>query len=97
MSLLPSALRRVRTELSYYRALAADGATPAVSRWLLGLAIIYLVSPVDLIPDWIPVLGQLDDLLIVPLLVWMAVRCVPLEVRLRVREEVRAASAADEC
>ncbi|MBT8445669.1 MAG: DUF1232 domain-containing protein [Gammaproteobacteria bacterium] len=97
MSPLSSALGRVRAELAYYRALAADSATPALSRWLLGLAIVYLVSPLDLIPDWIPVLGQLDDLVIVPLLVWAAVRSVPADVRLRVRAQVSAASAAGEC
>ena len=97
MASLPAVARRVRDELSYYRALAADPETPAWSRWLLGVAVLYLVSPVDLIPDWIPLIGQLDDLVIVPLLLWAALRSIPLSVRQRVRDEIAVASAADEC
>jgi len=42
-------------------ALAADGRVPARTKVLLAAAAAYFISPVDLIPDWIPVLGQLDD------------------------------------
>ncbi len=54
------------------RRLAADPRTPRRARWLLvGLAI-YLVSPIDLIPDFIPVLGHADEVVLVPLaLRWM--------------------------
>ncbi len=54
--------------------------TPWLSRILLGAATAYFVSPIDLIPDVIPVLGQLDDLLIVPGLIYLAFRLVPAEV-----------------
>jgi uncharacterized membrane protein YkvA (DUF1232 family) len=46
---------------------------------LLGLAIGYAVSPIDLIPDFILILGHLDDLIIVPTLLFMAIRFVPEE------------------
>ena len=45
------------------------------------LSIIYLLSPVDLIPDFIPFFGYVDDIIIVPLLLNLAVRLLPLDVR----------------
>jgi len=74
-------IQRIKHELRYYRALLTHPRTPRLSRWLLGGALAYLVSPVDLIPDVIPVLGHLDDLLIVPGLVWAAVALIPRDVK----------------
>src|SRR6476619_4489613 len=51
--------------------------TPFTAKLLIGITIGYLLSPIDLIPDFIPVLGLLDDLLIVPLLIVLARRLVP--------------------
>lgn len=62
------------------RRLAADPRTPRRARWLLTALVIYLVNPIDLIPDFIPVLGQLDDVAIAALLLWLAWRAVPPEV-----------------
>jgi uncharacterized membrane protein YkvA (DUF1232 family) len=45
------------------------------------ISVIYLLSPIDIIPDFIPVLGYLDDLLIVPLLLNLAIRLLPPDVR----------------
>ncbi len=44
---------------------------------LIVIAVAYAVSPIDLIPDFIPVLGYLDDLLLLPLLISLAVRLIP--------------------
>lgn len=71
---------RFRNELKFYRLVLADKRTPWLSRMLLGAAIAYLLSPIDLIPDVIPVLGHLDDLIVIPLLVTIAVAMIPKEV-----------------
>jgi uncharacterized membrane protein YkvA (DUF1232 family) len=51
----------------------------------------YALSPVDLVPDFIPVLGHLDDLLVVPLLAWAGLALVPREVLRDAREAVKPA------
>jgi uncharacterized membrane protein YkvA (DUF1232 family) len=73
--------RAVRTRVRYYRALYRDPRTPLAARLLLWLAVGYTLMPFDLIPDFIPVIGHLDDLVIVPALVLLALRLVPEEVK----------------
>lgn len=60
---------------------------PLRAKWFAGLAVAYALSPIDLVPDFIPVLGCLDDLLLLPLLVWLAVRSIPPEVWDQCRRE----------
>jgi uncharacterized membrane protein YkvA (DUF1232 family) len=69
---------------------ARDPRTPRVAKLLAGATAAYALSPIDLIPDFIPVLGYLDDLVIVPLGIWFAVRLVPDSLM----EEFRAQAAA---
>lgn len=51
--------------------------TPLAARALCFFAAAYALSPIDLIPDFIPVLGFLDDALLLPAMVWLAVRMLP--------------------
>ena len=54
-----------------------DPRVPRAARVVIGLTVAYALSPVDLIPDVIPVLGLLDDLVVVPFGLWLALRLVP--------------------
>ncbi|ABB32417.1 membrane protein, putative [Geobacter metallireducens GS-15] len=72
---------------------ARDPHTPWFAKALALVVAAYAVSPIDLIPDFIPVLGYLDDLVIVPLGILLVVRLIPYEVMAEHRE---AASKATE-
>lgn len=56
---------------------ARDPRTPLLAKIVAVGVVGYALSPIDLIPDFIPVLGQLDDLILVPLGIWLAVSLVP--------------------
>jgi uncharacterized membrane protein YkvA (DUF1232 family) len=75
-----------RDTLALYLA-ARDPAVPWPAKLVIGLVVAYALSPIDLIPDVIPVLGYLDDLLLVPAGLALAVRLVPPEVLERHRRE----------
>lgn len=77
---IQSIRRNLKTRLTYYRAVYQHPRTPRLSKVLLWIALGYLLSPIDIIPDFIPVLGHLDDLVIVPLLIFLALRLIPDEV-----------------
>jgi uncharacterized membrane protein YkvA (DUF1232 family) len=68
---------RFKEEFRVYRLVLQDDRTPKFARWLLGIALAYALSPIDLIPDFVPILGHLDDLVIVPLLIIIAVKLIP--------------------
>lgn len=75
---------------------ARDPRTPWYAKALLFFVVAHTLSPIDLIPDFIPILGQLDDLLIAPGGLWLAVRLVPPEVLAdaRARAESRGSGGA---
>ena len=52
-------------------------ATPWYAKVFAGLVIAYAFSPIDLIPDFIPILGYVDDLVLVPIGIWIAIRMIP--------------------
>jgi uncharacterized membrane protein YkvA (DUF1232 family) len=57
-----------------------DPRVPILSKIIIGLVVAYALSPIDLIPDFIPVIGYLDDLLLLPFGVCLAIRLIPLPV-----------------
>ena len=54
--------------------------TPLLAKVLCIVVVAYALSPIDLIPDFIPVLGYLDEALLLPALIWVAVRMIPAPV-----------------
>ena len=64
---------------------ARDPRVPLLVKLLAGLVAGYALSPIDLIPDFIPLLGLLDDLLLVPLGIWIVLRLIPSELLAELR------------
>ena len=64
-----------------------DEQTPLLAKILAGLTLAYALSPIDLIPDFVPVLGSLDDMLLLPGLVALTVKLIPGDVWRRCRAE----------
>lgn len=69
-----------------------DPRTPWIARIVAGCVVAYAFSPLDLIPDFVPVLGYLDDLVLVPLGVALALRLIPPAVMADCRERAREAT-----
>lgn len=84
---LKSFTKHLKQEFKVYRMVLKHPKTPWLAKIFLGLAIGYLLLPFDLIPDFIPVLGQLDDVVIIPILVYIALLFIPKEVIQSCREE----------
>jgi len=62
--------------------------TPWYAKALGSITLLYALSPIDLIPDFIPILGYLDDLILVPIGLWLTVKCIPPNVWLECQNEV---------
>lgn len=79
-SLLDSLRRRARAlkveTLALYH-VARDPRVPWYARLFVGVVVAYALSPIDLIPDFVPILGYLDDLILIPLGIALALRMVP--------------------
>ena len=88
---LKTRARQLKREVHTVAIAARDPRTPWYVKALIFFVVAHTLSPIDLIPDFIPVLGYLDDLLITPGGLWLAVRLIPPEVMVDAR-----ASAADD-
>ncbi len=86
---LKSLTKHLKQEFAVYRLVLKHPQTPFIAKVFLGLAVGYLLLPFDLIPDFIPVLGQLDDVVIIPLLVYIALLFIPQGVIQSCREQAQ--------
>jgi uncharacterized membrane protein YkvA (DUF1232 family) len=73
---------------------ARDPRTPLFAKILAGIIVAYAFSPIDLIPDFIPVLGYLDDFILLPIGIWFVLKLIPEAVMAESREKAQAISEA---
>ncbi len=98
---MPSALatwkaraRQLEAEVYALYLAYRDPRVPWYAKFLVACVVGYALSPIDLIPDFVPVLGYLDDLLLLPLGIALALRMIPPEVMVECRERARSELAA---
>lgn len=72
--------RRLKQDIPAVFLCLKDRETPVAAKILAAVTVAYALSPVDLIPDFIPVLGYLDDVLLLPALIALTVRLIPPQV-----------------
>lgn len=84
--------RSIKRDVHAVYLASRDPRTPWYAKAVAIGVVAYALSPIDLIPDFIPVLGQLDELIILPLGIWLVVRLIPPGVM----NEHRAAAIAAE-
>ena len=63
--------------------------TPLIARAVAFITVAYALSPIDLIPDFLPILGYLDDLILIPIFIWITIKLVPDDVMAQSREQAQ--------
>ncbi len=90
MQPLKQLARQLKKETYAVYFASIDRRVPWYARILAGVTVAYAFSPIDLIPDFIPILGYLDDLIIVPLGIWLVLKMIPPQVLAECREKAAA-------
>jgi uncharacterized membrane protein YkvA (DUF1232 family) len=79
--------RRLKGELAALWFCSRHPRTPFIAKALIAALVAYAFSPIDLIPDFIPVLGYLDDLILLPIGIWLVLKLVPQDVLAECRQQ----------
>src|SRR5262245_34211010 len=86
--------RELKRDLLVYQLALKDRRTPKLAKVLLGAAVFYAHFPFDIIPDFLPIVGHLDDAYVVPVVIWTALKMIPQEVikecRMKVMSEKKS-------
>lgn len=90
---LGSWARRLKRDVTALWIAARCRETPLAARLLAAAVAAYALSPIDLIPDFIPVLGYLDDIILIPLGIAIAIRLIPPPLMARFRDRAAASTA----
>ena len=91
MQTIKARARELKRETYALYLAVRDPRTPWYARALAGAVVAYALSPIDLIPDFIPVIGYLDDLIVVPLGIALALKLIPAQVMADCRTQALAA------
>ncbi len=84
---LKKIVRHLKREILTLYFVCQDTRLPLLPKIIIGITVAYALSPIDLIPDFIPLLGYLDDLIILPLLISLSVKLVPEQILADSREK----------
>ncbi|WP_242922881.1 YkvA family protein [Pontibacter liquoris] len=86
-------VRKLKEDIYTLYLAANDPRIPFGAKVVLVITVAYAFSPIDLVPDFIPVIGYLDDLLLLPLGIWLCIKLIPPEVlteyRAKAKEQLR--------
>ena len=80
MSKLKERAKKLKTDVPAVFLALKEKRTPWHAKIIAAIVVVYALSPIDLIPDFIPVLGYIDDLIILPSLTAWCIRCIPKDV-----------------
>lgn len=83
-------IQKIKSDLNALRIALRENLVPWHVKLLIVITIAYAFSPVDLIPDFIPILGLLDDLIILPLMIFLIVKLIPDETIERCRQQAES-------
>lgn len=72
--------KKLKTDIPAIFLALKDRETPKVAKIFAGITVAYALSPIDLIPDFIPILGYLDDVILLPALVALTIKFIPPEI-----------------
>ena len=84
---LKSRAKKLKIDIPAIFLALKDKDTSIIAKVFAGITVAYALSPVDLVPDFIPILGYLDDLILLPLLVALTIKFIPQDVLERKRKQ----------
>lgn len=72
-----NSVKKIKSDIPALFLALKEKETPVVAKIMAGIIVAYALSPIDLIPDFIPILGYLDDFILLPLLIALTVKLIP--------------------
>ena len=86
---LKARAKKLKTDIPALFLALKDKKTPILAKVFAGITVAYALSPIDLVPDFIPVLGYLDDVILLPMFVALTIRFIPDEVLEEKRQQAK--------